>query len=218
MNKLNLIDVGAADNPPSFLKDNDIKYRLLFDAIGGLSYAKKKYKKKNTIIKKCAVFDKECYLPFYVCQKKQVSSLFEPNFVILNPWTLNKKTKIKRNRFNIKKIKKVECCRLDTIISETGVDFDILKIDTQGADFQVIKSLGDYLSTQIIAIFTELFYKECYKNIKLYEKVNNFLKENNFKKVKMFGEKHFMCNDFLYIREDEKKKDKIKLIKKRYEI
>ena len=113
----------------------------------------------------------------------------------------------------------MKCVRLDSVISKLKIDFDFIKIDTQGADFQVIKSLGEYLDTQIIAIQTELFYTELYKGITLFKDVDEFLKGHGFtKRKRVEPRKDEVWNNFLYVKKDDKKKRQIRLIKQIYNV
>jgi len=222
--KINLIDVGCADYliKPWVDYSNNINFILGFDVSGTKKYHKQlKLKKiKHKIINK-VIFDEERIRELYSCYKLQNSSLFYPNSEIVEKFIIKglAKNKIERRKkdFTVKENIKVNCVRLDNTIVDLGVDFDFIKIDTQGADFNVLKSLGKFLDTQIIGIEAELFYKELYKGIALFHEVDSFLKEHNFYKFKRFGcqKKKAYC-EFLYIREDDAKKEKIKFIKNIY--
>lgn len=213
--KINLIDVGASVNLISPWKQKNINYVLSFDPIGDMSYIKKS---KKNIIYKCAIFDKEGFFPFYVCSKIINSSLFEPNFDFLFSY-LKKYPKKKRKRFDISEVKKIKCIRLDTIIKELKIDFDFIKIDVQGAEMNVLKSLGKYLNNSIVGIHIELHHKELYKGIFLYSEVNNFLKKQGFKKIKILDHrKSKIWNNFLYIRKDKNKINEIKIINGIYKV
>ena len=199
-----------------------VNFFIGFDPFGKFQtpYINKQFPKN--IIYDYAVFDKEGEYPFYVCNKAQCSSLFPPD-----PKLVKEYVKIGKERYNkerhteffhrmdIKKIIKVKCVRLDSIVSQLKINFDFIKVDTQGADFQVLKSLGKYLTTQIIGIRLELYFQPLYKNIILYKVVDEFLRKKNFKYVKKFGGTKF-GREFLYIRQDKNKQEQIKIIKNIY--
>ena len=228
-NKINVIDVGCAhslDKEWRRKKENNlekINFFIGFDPFGKSQtpYINKEFPKN--IIYNYAVFDKEGEYPFYICNKSQCSSLFPPNpklvkkYVKIGKKRYGKEKHIEFHRMDIKKIIKVKCIRLDSIISRLKINFDFIKVDTQGADFQVLKSLGKYLTTQIVGVKSELFFQSLYKNITLYKVVNEFLRKKNFKCVKKFGNNKFVTN-FLYIRQDENKKEQIKIIKNIYKL
>jgi len=224
--KINFIDVGCAGYMPDpWSKEGYGKYIdnvIGFDLLDNeLNYLDKEF--PNNKVYKSIVFDQEEERFFYVCKSNRVSSLFKPNISLLIPYIrqLNNIRKPKKyfvDKYDIVEIKKTKCIRLDTILENLNMDFDFLKVDTEGADFNVIKSLGNYLDIQIIGIHTELYFKEMYKGIVLFDEVNNFLEDHNFYKVKkMDGVDNFWSN-FLYIRNDDTKKEKIGLIKKAYQV
>ena len=224
--KINFIDVGCAGYMPepwdrkSYGKyiDNIISFDIQNKE---LNYIFQEFSESK--IYENVVFDEEYQKDFYMCKRNRVSSLFKPNRALLIPYLklLNDIRDTKKyhiSKYDIVDVKKVNCIRLDTILNDNNINFDFIKTDTEGADFQVIKSLGKYLETQIIGIHTELYHKEMYTGITLFDEVNSYLVENGFYKAKEFGGVNGYWNNFLYIREDDSKKDKINLIKKAYNI
>ena len=198
--------------------DNIIGFDLLDNE---LNYLYKEF--PNNKVYNIAVYDKEEEKDFYICKRSRVSSLFKPNIPLLIPYikylNIIKKPKIYSiEKYDIKKIEKVKCYRLDKIINNININFDFIKIDTEGADFQVIKSLGRYLDTQIVGIYTELYFKEMYKGIILFKEVDKYLNKHNFYKIKKIGGVKKYWSNFLYIREDISKQKQINLIKKAYKI
>lgn len=225
MTKINFIDVGCSGYMPgpwSIDKfgryiDNIVGFDLLKNE---LNYLDEEF--PNNKIYNNVVFDKEISRSFYICKRSRVSGLFKPNIPVLIPYIeiLNKirKPKIYNiSKYDVEKIEKVKCIRLDTIIDELNIDFDFLKTDTEGADYQVIKSLGEYLTKQVVGIHTELYFKKMYKGIVLFDEVNDFLTNNGFYQFKQVGGVEDYWGNFLYIREDKKKKKKIDLIKRAYQ-
>lgn len=221
--KLNIIDVGCGQKiDVEWKKKKNVElvdFFLGFDISSNVDSVKKRF--LNRIIYNCAVFDEEGTRPFYHCNYPRCSSLFRPDPDMVKYFV--RKSRLGshgHHRLDVKEIEDVKCMRLDTIISELNIDFDFIKIDTQGAEFQVIKSLGKYLNTQIVGMKVELFRKRLYQDIVLYPKVNKFLNNNGFVRVKKFN-KNRIDGDFLYLRKDfndDVKRDKIKLIKKIYKI
>ena len=95
---------------------------------------------------------------------------------------------------------KVDIDRLDNILAVNNVKkIDILKIDTEGHDFEVIKGLGNYLHKVKYIYFEHHFHNMLKKNYTLHD-VNSFLSKNNFKKV--FKLKMFFRKTFEYIYEN----------------
>ena len=73
--------------------------------------------------------------------------------------------------------------RLDSINLDS---YDTLITDTQGADLNVIKSLGDKI-VNFNLIICEVFLKECYKNIPLASEYDEYVCAKGFKRVAEFG-------------------------------
>ena len=83
---------------------------------------------------------------------------------------------------NIKKIKTI-VKRLDTLMEENSIEYiNFLKIDTQGQDFKVIKSLGNKLK-KIEKIELEVQLKSLYMGADIKNDVLKYMHENNFKLI-----------------------------------
>ena len=112
-----------------------------------------------------------------------------------------KKKNFYLNFLNIKKnqidLQQVEIDRLDNILIKEKIKFvDILKIDTEGYDLHVIKSMGDLLKNVKFIYFEHHFHNMLKKGYN-FKDVNSFLKSNNFRKV--FKTKMFYRKTFEYI-------------------
>ena len=74
----------------------------------------------------------------------------------------------------------VQTKRLDTFMQENHIEhIDFLKIDTQGTDLNVIKSLGKMIN-KVDIIEAEVHIKPLYKNSFHKEEIIDFMKKNNF--------------------------------------
>jgi FkbM family methyltransferase len=74
----------------------------------------------------------------------------------------------------------IQTKRLDTFMQENGIDHvDFIKIDTQGNDLNVIKSLGEMIS-KVDIIEAEVQIIPLYENSNSREEFVNFMQENNF--------------------------------------
>tara|TARA_R100001509_G_scaffold156203_1_gene119284 strand:- start:477 stop:1115 length:639 start_codon:yes stop_codon:yes gene_type:complete len=72
--------------------------------------------------------------------------------------------------------------RLDTLINKWNlkdVEIDYVKIDTQGTDLNVVKSLGTSISN-VKKISVEVQLEELYKGSPTKEEVNSYMSKNNF--------------------------------------
>ena len=95
------------------------------------------------------------------------------------------------------KILKVKIDRLENILNELKInEVDILKVDTEGYDFYVIKGLGDYIKNVKYIYFEHHFHNMLVKNYTLRD-INSFMKKNNF--IKVFKTKMYFRKTFEYI-------------------
>lgn len=77
----------------------------------------------------------------------------------------------------------VECVRLDEWMAENGIkgDIDFLKIDTQGHDLEVIKSLGEEIKrVKEITAEVQIVETEVYKNSSKREDLFEYMKQKGF--------------------------------------
>jgi FkbM family methyltransferase len=101
------------------------------------------------------------------------------------------------NFMNSKKISKplkIKILNLDSVLKDSNFKvIDLLKIDTEGYEFNVLKGIGKKLGDIKVIYFEHHFDDMVIKNYKLSD-IHNFLKLNNFKKcfkVKMAFRKSF---------------------------
>ena len=101
---------------------------------------------------------------------------------------------------NIQRKIKVKSTRLDTWMNKYSIDkIDLLTIDVQGAELDVLKSLGNNLKF-VNNIILEGQYVQYYENTPLIYEINKFLISNGFilksKNLKKITRKNF--NNFYY--------------------
>ena len=81
---------------------------------------------------------------------------------------------------NLKEKIKVECIRLDKLIEKYNIkEIEYIKIDTQGTDLDVVKSLGDKISI-VKKISLEIQLQELYQGSSTIEEVFEYMRENEF--------------------------------------
>jgi len=170
------------DNPESSEKWELIEERPFKDSIiysfepNRKTYHKliEKFKSKNLFLYDKAIDIEETRKPFNVDASQ--SSLYEYTDNINELWGDNRKFKV------VKKIE-VSTLRLDTFITENQIkNIDFLWIDAQGNDFNVLKSLGNYIDIVQGGIC------EVSLDISLY-KANNHLEDV----LKWLQERKFEC-------------------------
>ena len=105
-----------------------------------------------------------------------------------------------KNNFKVQTIK-IKPILLSDFLKKKKVDvIDILKIDTEGNEFRVIKGLGDEIK-KIRYIYFEHHFDDMIKKGYTLSEMNNYLVKYNFKKkykIKMYFRKTF---EYIYINE-----------------
>lgn len=83
---------------------------------------------------------------------------------------------------------RVKCRRLDDVIAELkpAIDFDFLKIDAQGAEFEILQGAGELLERSCVGLHLELFTIPLYTGITLLPEVEAYLAPFGFKMIKKF--------------------------------
>ncbi|NJL13756.1 MAG: FkbM family methyltransferase [Microscillaceae bacterium] len=142
-----------------------------------------------------ALWDNEEIRNFYIYKgfNSSGSSLFEQNldFVRSNFNTLSLKgpkwlAETWFDRSELLKIEEISCKTLDQILMQENSNdaYHFLKIDAQGAEFQILKGSEQFLKNSCIGIYLELFTIPLYKGIVLLPEVEAYLKELDFILIK----------------------------------
>ena len=174
--KIIALDVGAQGG---FNSDNFFprKYNEYFEdiLIEPIKEEAEKLKKKKFIINKGLWSKKENKKLFILDNRLGSSSMYQPderNFDLHN---------IKNKDFNDYKITRtieIECDTLSNQLSELNIKkLDYLKIDTQGAELDILKGIGSYRPL-LIKIEAHIF--TMYKEVPSWHKLINFLYELNY--------------------------------------
>jgi FkbM family methyltransferase len=229
LGKINVIDVGSLGNLPEPWLSNSryIKNLLSFEPLENAG------RKKNVIISASALWSEKCKKQFYIYKgfRSSGSSLFEQNFEYVG----KNYEKLKnigprhlaetwRKRSQLVKAVEIECETLDSVIDDLNVpfSFDFLKIDAQGAEYEILLGAKDFLRDSCIGLHLELFNIPLYKGIKLLPDVVELLNLHEFelaKKMPLHGSFNSQ-NDCLFLRKDvpSEKKEIYDLIRTIYRL
>lgn len=176
-----------------------IKKIYAFDADANLIKRNKKSNPENVSFIDSGVGDFNGVKKMYKHKFSPINSLNNENY--------NSKYGKKRNRLlnflygntERKKEIKINVIKLDTFIKSQRIrKVDILKIDTEGYEFNVVKGLSKEINRVRIILFEHHFDNLLIKNYK-FSDINNFLQNNGFIKVyktKMLFRKIF---EYIYI-------------------
>jgi FkbM family methyltransferase len=224
---ISLIDVGAIGKLPSpWLKNsNYIKNLLRFEPRESNSNS------NNVQSLDIALGSKNEIRDFYIYKgnKSQGSSLYKQNFKYVNENFHLLKGKGSKalaetwhERSELIRTVKVNVKTLDSILKKIKVSYDFLKIDAQGAEYEILLGSENYLKNDCLGLQLELFEIPLYEGIKLKSEVIKFLKKKGFNLVKELPHNGTFesSRDCIFIKQNYDIKDskKIEFIKKLYQI
>ena len=129
-----------------------------------------RYRSERLITK--ALWNESGEVSLNLCRKAMTSSIYEPNddFAKLFPDS---------NRFDIIKRIKLPCTTIDEVTRNSGLQFDAIKLDIQGAELNALIGAEKSL-TSVLAIEVEVEFHALYRNQPLFDSVFNFLKSHGF--------------------------------------
>lgn len=172
----------------------------------------------NSITYNTAVWEEDVTLPFYIYKgfNNTGSSLFKQNYsYVKDNWETLKNIGPSNlanswfDRSSLIETKTLKCKSLDNILKEfPNKEFHFLKIDAQGAEYNILKGAEKFLSTSCIGLHLELFVIPLYENIILLDDVVKYLETFGFELIKKFPA-HGTFNsqhDCLFIHKSRNKK------------
>lgn len=172
----------------------------------------------NSITYNTAVWEEDVTLPFYIYKgfNNTGSSLFKQNYTyVKDNWETLKNIGPSNlanswfDRSSLIETKTLKCKSLDNILKEfPNKEFHFLKIDAQGAEYNILKGAEKFLSTSCIGLHLELFVIPLYENIILLDDVVKYLETFGFELIKKFPA-HGTFNsqhDCLFIHKSRNKK------------
>ena len=175
-NKIVALDVGAQGgfNSDTFFPK---KYDHFFDEIliEPIDSEAKKIKNKKFVVNK-GLWSEKIKKKLYILDNRLgSSSMYEPN---INSFDLHNIQEKKYDDYKVTRSIEIEC---DTLANQlTGLNInnlDYLKIDTQGAEFEILKGLGNF---RPLLIKIEAHFFSMYKNVPSWHKLINLLYELNY--------------------------------------
>lgn len=161
-----------------------------------------------------ALWSTAAKLPFYVYSglAGSGSSLFEQNvdYVRKNFDELRTRgpaylAETWFERSSLERVEEIQCTTLDAVLSERSESYQVLKIDAQGAEYEILQGATDYLSGgDCVALHLELFRLPLYVGIALRPQVEEFLSGKGFTLAKEFPPHGSFDsqNDCLFLRRD----------------
>lgn len=168
--KLVGLDVGAQGG---FNSDNFFpkKYNKYFESILVDPFKDSLENKQGNHIINKGLWSSKTSKNFYVLNKRpESSSMYEPDKQALSIYGFKKKD---FHLFDITSVETVECETISTCLKNININkLDYLKIDTQGAELEILKGLGDFRPL-IIKCEVQIF--PMYKDQPYWTEVTNYL-------------------------------------------
>ena len=224
---INFIDIGSVGGLPEPWDRNANKIRFC------LNFEPNEPSKRtpNSMTCDAAIWEKDESKDFYIYRgfKGTGSSLFKQNFDYVRENYETLKTRGRPDlaeswfeRSELVRQTTLECRAIDNVLADElpSTPFHFMKIDAQGAEYNILKGAEKLLTTSCVGLHLELFTVPLYQGIRLLDDVENYLKDFGFQKVKQFpphGTFHSQ-NDCLFLKSDLPGAGIMSTIKKVYEL
>ena len=175
-NKIVALDVGAQGgfNSDTFFPK---KYDHFFEEIliEPIDSEAKKIKNKKFLINK-GLWSEKIKKKLYILDNRLgSSSMYEPN---INSFDLHNIQEKKYDDYKVTRSIEIECDTLANQLMSLNINnLDYLKIDTQGAECEILKGLGNF---RPLLIKIEAHFFSMYKNVPSWHKLINLLYELNY--------------------------------------
>ena len=174
--KIIALDIGAQGG---FNSDNYFseKYNSFFEdiLIEPIEAEADKLKKNKYIINKGIWSKQEIKKLFILDKRLGSSSMYQPD---VKNFDLHNIRKDNCNEYDITQTVEINCDTISNLLSELNLkNLDYLKIDTQGAELEILNGLGEY-KPLLIKVEAHIF--SMYKNVPSWHKLLNLLYELNY--------------------------------------
>ena len=174
--KIIALDVGAQGG---FNSDNFFpnKYNIFFESIlvEPIKTEADKLKEKKFIINKGLWSKKEKKKLYILDNRLGSTSMYMPNEGAFDLHDINSKD---YENYKVTRTIEIDCDTISNQLSELNINIlDYLKIDTQGAELEILKGIGNYRPL-LIKIEAHIF--SMYKGVPGWEKLINYLYDLNY--------------------------------------
>jgi len=181
--KIISLDIGAQGgfNSDKFFPS---KYNCFFKEIliEPINSEAEKLENKKLVINKGLWSKKEKKKLNILDKRLGSSSMYEPDEEFFDLHNLKKKD---YDNYKVTRSIEVECDTLTNQLKELEINkLDYLKIDTQGAELEILKGIGEY---RPLLIKTEAHFFSMYKNVPNWNKLVSFLYELNYTLIDFKG-------------------------------
>ena len=190
---IGFIDVGSIGGLPDPWNSNAVVVKFL------LNFEPNEPPKRgpNFMTYNTAVWESECTLPFYIYKGLNTagSSLFKQNYKYVRGNYDRLKVRGPEDlaetwfdRSELVRTTHLNCRTIDDVLREEfmSTQFHFMKIDAQGAEYNILKGSRAWLSDSCVGLHLELFVIPLYEGIILLDEVQKFLSKFGFYLAKKF--------------------------------
>ena len=169
---LNLVDVGAAGKIEQ--RWESVSRHLNYigfepDKRSRALLAKQENNCKSYLLKENALWNKKTSMLFNVCKGFQASSLLLPNYELFSRYPDSHRVQVvNESPMNVERLDSLEL-----------TDIDFVKMDTQGAEIQILMG-GKNTLQDVLGLELELMFAELYQKQALFGEVKSWAEKNGF--------------------------------------
>ena len=173
--KIIALDVGAQGgfNSDNFFSE---KYNLFFEEILVEPIESEVDKLMSKFVLKKGLWSKKGKRKLYILDNRLgSSSMYEPNELNFDLHGIKQKD---FDNYKVTRTTEIECDTIDSQLSELNIkNLDYLKIDTQGAELEILKGLGNY---RPLLMKVEVHFFSMYKDVPSWHNLINHLSGLNY--------------------------------------
>ena len=175
--KILALDIGAQGgfNSDNFFPE---KYNIFFEPIlvEPIKNEAKKLKTNNKFVIEQGIWSKQTKKKIYILNNRLgSSSMYQPDTSSFNVHGINKKD---YKNYEITETIEIDCNSLDASLKNLKIDkLDYLKVDTQGAELEILNGIGAY-KPLLIKIEAHIF--SMYKEVPSWSELLNYLNKLNY--------------------------------------
>ncbi len=141
--RINYVDIGARDGLLEFLKPFEQLLNTIFfePDVEEFKQMQKKYENKKIQVINVAVSDSNSIKSLFLTKKRGGSSLLHPSGNMIGLMAMGSEG---TSRLSVENIVDVATQRLDEAVNYEDTRIELLKIDTQGSEYEILSALGEH--------------------------------------------------------------------------
>ena len=173
-NPISMVDIGASGGIHSRWKKFTPNLKsVLFEPDPREFESLRSMNEQQMIVLNSGVSDVCGEIDFNLCRKQQVSSIYKPNFDVLDKFPNSE-------RFEVVRTIKITVDTLDRLLTQNDItDVDVIKIDTEGHELPILKGSTNTLQN-VIALELEVGFLPIRQNQPVFSELDAFVTSAGF--------------------------------------